>query len=410
MYCDNKSAVALCCNNVQHSRSKHIDIRYHFIKEQVENEIFELYFVRTKFQLADIFTNALFRERIEFLIDKLGMRSFNPETLKELADEPKNSVGLDRLRETRAQNLWGMYNKKNVDYVALLWEDFMYQADNREISSARKEHMPYLRFTKVIINHFISKDKTISMRNKIKLHIIRDDSLLDTLKFISKTQDYQQYGALIPDDMINQDIKDSEAYKTYYNFATRKVPPRKARKCKKVASPSRKLSPVKEAKPIKKAKRVKRPAKKSTTTPTASVVIRDSFGVSVLKKKAPTKANRNKGIEILSNVALSEAVQLKEATKRIKKDFHISQASGSGDGTGFELGVPDEQQRKTSGTDEETGTNPGLLDVPTYHSESENESWVDSEEDNDDNCYNNDPNIQIPRNQQPNTKYEYKRR
>nr|GFA37178.1 Gag-Pol polyprotein [Tanacetum cinerariifolium] len=36
MYCDNKSAIALCCNNVQHSRSKHIDIRYHFIKEQVE--------------------------------------------------------------------------------------------------------------------------------------------------------------------------------------------------------------------------------------------------------------------------------------------------------------------------------------------------------------------------------------
>ncbi|GKE37576.1 hypothetical protein Tco_1460981 [Tanacetum coccineum] len=87
MYCDNKSAIALCCNNVQHSRSKHIDIRYHFIKEQVENGVVELYFVRTKYQLADIFTKALCREIIEFLIDKLGMRSFTPETLKELADE-----------------------------------------------------------------------------------------------------------------------------------------------------------------------------------------------------------------------------------------------------------------------------------------------------------------------------------
>nr|GEZ00094.1 ribonuclease H-like domain-containing protein [Tanacetum cinerariifolium] len=47
MYCDNKSAIALCCNNVQHSRSKHIDIRYHFIKEQVENGVIELYFVNT---------------------------------------------------------------------------------------------------------------------------------------------------------------------------------------------------------------------------------------------------------------------------------------------------------------------------------------------------------------------------
>ncbi|GJZ97559.1 hypothetical protein Tco_0670012 [Tanacetum coccineum] len=94
-------------------------------------------------------------------------------------------------------------------------EDFMYEADNREISSARKEHMPYPRFTKVIINHFILKDKTISMRNKINLHTIPDDSLLGTLKFVSKTQDYQQYGSLIPDDIINQDIKDSKAYKTY---------------------------------------------------------------------------------------------------------------------------------------------------------------------------------------------------
>nr|GEX37111.1 retrovirus-related Pol polyprotein from transposon TNT 1-94 [Tanacetum cinerariifolium] len=72
MYCDNKSAIALCCNNVQHSRSKHIDIRYHFIKEQAENEVIELYFGR---------------ERIEFLINKLGMRSFTPETLKQLMNE-----------------------------------------------------------------------------------------------------------------------------------------------------------------------------------------------------------------------------------------------------------------------------------------------------------------------------------
>ncbi|GKA60050.1 retrotransposon protein, putative, ty1-copia subclass, partial [Tanacetum coccineum] len=87
MYCDNKSAIALCCNNVQHSRSKHIDIRFHFIKEHVKNGVIELYFVNTEYQLADIFTKALARERIEFLINKLGMRSFTPETLKHLADE-----------------------------------------------------------------------------------------------------------------------------------------------------------------------------------------------------------------------------------------------------------------------------------------------------------------------------------
>ncbi|GKB81742.1 retrovirus-related pol polyprotein from transposon TNT 1-94 [Tanacetum coccineum] len=60
---------------------------FHFIKEQVENGVVELYFVNTEYLLADIFTKALGRERIEFLINKLGMRSFTSETLKQLADE-----------------------------------------------------------------------------------------------------------------------------------------------------------------------------------------------------------------------------------------------------------------------------------------------------------------------------------
>ncbi|GJW47053.1 hypothetical protein Tco_0078699 [Tanacetum coccineum] len=87
LYCDNKSAIALCCNNVQHSRSKHIDVRYHFIKEHVENGVVELYFVRTEYQLADIFTKALPRERFNFLIEKLGMKSMSPDTLKRLTEE-----------------------------------------------------------------------------------------------------------------------------------------------------------------------------------------------------------------------------------------------------------------------------------------------------------------------------------
>ncbi|GKA34400.1 retrovirus-related pol polyprotein from transposon TNT 1-94 [Tanacetum coccineum] len=59
LYCDNKSTIALCCNNVQHSRSKHIDVKYHFIKEQVENRVVEVYFVIIEYQLADIFTKVL---------------------------------------------------------------------------------------------------------------------------------------------------------------------------------------------------------------------------------------------------------------------------------------------------------------------------------------------------------------
>nr|GEU90132.1 retrovirus-related Pol polyprotein from transposon TNT 1-94 [Tanacetum cinerariifolium] len=70
-YCDNRSTIALCCNNVQHSRSKHIDIRHHFIREQVEKGVVELYFVTTDYQLADIFTKALPRQRFEFILPRL---------------------------------------------------------------------------------------------------------------------------------------------------------------------------------------------------------------------------------------------------------------------------------------------------------------------------------------------------
>ncbi|GJT12755.1 retrovirus-related pol polyprotein from transposon TNT 1-94 [Tanacetum coccineum] len=86
LYCDNRSAIALCCNNVQHSRSKHIDIRHHFIREQVEKCVVELYFVTTDYQLANIFTKALPRERFEFLLPRLGMKSMNPKTLKHLQE------------------------------------------------------------------------------------------------------------------------------------------------------------------------------------------------------------------------------------------------------------------------------------------------------------------------------------
>nr|GEX57778.1 putative LRR receptor-like protein kinase [Tanacetum cinerariifolium] len=65
-------AISLCCNNVHHSRSKHIDIHHHFIREQVEKGVVELYFVMINYQLVDIFTKALPRERFEFLLPRLA--------------------------------------------------------------------------------------------------------------------------------------------------------------------------------------------------------------------------------------------------------------------------------------------------------------------------------------------------
>nr|GFA10726.1 retrovirus-related Pol polyprotein from transposon TNT 1-94 [Tanacetum cinerariifolium] len=75
IYCDLKSAIAISCNPVQHTRTKHIDVRYHFIKDHVEKGTIELYFVGTEYQLADLFTKSLPEARFKFLVEKLGMMS-----------------------------------------------------------------------------------------------------------------------------------------------------------------------------------------------------------------------------------------------------------------------------------------------------------------------------------------------
>nr|GEV95134.1 hypothetical protein [Tanacetum cinerariifolium] len=289
MYYDNKSAIALCCNNVQHSR-----------------------------------------ERIEFLINKLGMRSFTPETLKQLTDEVMNSggrpidmtidqqvaldkalvgydvlrltpfykafyarilgkchssssfntfqdeqqetivnleyfremlhicpiitnhtfdelpfkeeifaflrylghigeikkitdvntnklnqpwrsfaavfnkclsgksTGYDSLRLSQAQILWGMYHKKNVDFSYLLWEDFVYQVEYKDAKKRNEMYNP--RFTKVIINFFMTKDPLITRRNK--------------------------FGAMLPIELTNEDIRNSIAYKEYYAIVSGVAPPK----------------------------------------------------------------------------------------------------------------------------------------------------------------------------------------
>ncbi|GJX96341.1 retrovirus-related pol polyprotein from transposon TNT 1-94 [Tanacetum coccineum] len=87
LYCDSQSAIAISCNPVQHSRTKHIHTRYHFIKEQVENGIIELYFVRTEYQLADMFTKALPEERFQYLVRQIGMRCLTPAELEVLTKE-----------------------------------------------------------------------------------------------------------------------------------------------------------------------------------------------------------------------------------------------------------------------------------------------------------------------------------
>nr|GEW44079.1 retrotransposon protein, putative, unclassified [Tanacetum cinerariifolium] len=247
MYCDNKSAIALCCNNVQHSRSKHIDIRYHFIKEKVENWVIKLYFVNMEYQLADLFTKALGRDRIEFLINKLGMRSFTPETLKQLMDEVDETMdttinqqmAIDEALVPHAQrlrigrrNFCLLSNIKSKESTLQLVYDVMrlcpfFKAFLVEHKYHKKSNeMYYPRFTKVIIHYFMSKDLSIPRRNKMNWHYVRDDHMFSTIKLVFRHLDTQQFGALLPIELINEEIRNYNAYKEYYAIATGAVPPK----------------------------------------------------------------------------------------------------------------------------------------------------------------------------------------
>ncbi|GJZ51924.1 hypothetical protein Tco_0606439 [Tanacetum coccineum] len=218
------------------------------------------------------------------------------------------STRYDSLRLSQAQILWGMYHKKNVDYAYLLWEDFVYQVENKNVK--RSNEMYYPRFTKVIVNFFMTKDSSIPRRNRVNWHFARDDPMFTMIKVVSRHEDTQLYGAILPDELTNEAIKDSESYKEYYVIASGAEPPKtKASVKKKQAGSDKTKTP-----PTAKGKRLKTSAKAAKPA----------------KKKQPAKTSKAKGLTVLSEVALTEAEQMKLATKRSLIQTHSSHASGSG--------------------------------------------------------------------------------
>ncbi|GKC44719.1 hypothetical protein Tco_1062441, partial [Tanacetum coccineum] len=156
---------------------------------------------------------------------------------------------------------------------------------------------------------------------------------------------------------------DSPTYKTYLAFPTGAATPKKARKFKKLTSPSKKKTLVAVEEPTEKL------------------------------KKAPAKAKRSKGIELLSEATLLEEAQLKKAIKRSKREINIHQAGGSTEGADLESEVPDEPKGKLIDTSEGTGSKPRVLDVSKADS-SENETEFDDDKTVDLNKTNDEEEIQ----------------
>ncbi|GJT62451.1 hypothetical protein Tco_1005984 [Tanacetum coccineum] len=119
--------------------------------------------------------------------------------------------------------------RENVDYLELIWEDFDFQIHHRKERKSRRKTMPFHRFTKVIINHFLSQHKSLFNLKFQHYHTIKDDGIVRRLKFVRIREDYQEYGLPIPDMMLNDAIKGSESYQMLLKYLNGQIPPKKSK-------------------------------------------------------------------------------------------------------------------------------------------------------------------------------------
>ncbi|GJT65754.1 reverse transcriptase domain-containing protein [Tanacetum coccineum] len=344
MYCDNKSAIALCCNSVQHSRSKHIDIRFHFIKEHVENGVIELYFVNTEYQLADIFTKSLGRERIEFLINKLGAFV-------------SYAICLSKMIDLKSA-------KSHKDQIAL--DDALVAPANR---------LKIGKCNLCLISDVTSKEATLQV-------------VYDVLKLTPFYKAFQ-VSADVPEIYMQEDILQIYPKVGSFNYleenkvsvGTMPEISQCSKMIRNVISRKRRHSaiPPRESKASKKKADSDAPTKLKPPT-----IPKDKK-----EKKSGKGKQKAKELETISEAVLTEAEQLKIITKRSRKETHSSHAS-------------------RSGADEGTGISPGVPDAPDYDSDDDiswrsseddqaDDKDVDDEnaqDDEDDDKNNDDENAQ----------------
>nr|GFA47394.1 hypothetical protein [Tanacetum cinerariifolium] len=167
--------------------------------------------------------------------------------------------------------------------TAYVHQHFVYQVEQK-----KSNEMYYLRFTKVIIHQFMSKDPSIPRRNNIKWHYVRDDSIFSTIKVVSRHQNTQQYGAMLPIELTNDKIRNTKAYKEYYALATGEVVPKpKASARRKRSGSDTSITPP-----------------TATTTPTTTVAVTPKL-TATAKGKQPAKA---KSLSDASEIQMKELV------------------------------------------------------------------------------------------------------
>nr|GEV53642.1 ribonuclease H-like domain-containing protein [Tanacetum cinerariifolium] len=356
LYCDNHSTIALCCNNVQHSRSKHIDIRHDFIREQVENGVVELYFVTTDYQLEDIFTKALPRERFEFLLSRLDIKSMTLETLNVFRKEKRSKgwssyilsvrhggliiplhsgliislhsglINTSHSDKMADENVYALAPTRSDDQILLFLDETRFVLDANLLRDALEitpvdqaqqfvlplsgdaimDFVNLLGYTEII--HFVSASL---------FDLAKEDIRLGNLKFVPKGEINEFFGMPILDELFSNNIRNEPYYNAYLEMVVkhdRKVVAEKEGKKKTVSAKQPKSKPAIENSskpaPVLKPKATKeRPSKASTAKPPKPKSVKEKSS----KTTPPLKAGKGKIVRVhTSSQAHAGGVAIRE--------------------------------------------------------------------------------------------------
>nr|GEU41349.1 hypothetical protein [Tanacetum cinerariifolium] len=255
-----------------HSRSKHIDIRHHFIREQVERGVVELYFVMTNYQLADILTKALLRQRFEFILPRLAPAMAPPVRtddqilphirwvpigksncfldLEKSQGNPIYKIAVDLLKNTNFFKAFIASSTIPSIYIQQFWDTIQYdktagcyrcQLDEQWFVLTKDTLREALQITPVNINQaFIpppTADALINFVNELgypklvrnvsnrrhkfhsrpdsPLYLPNEEHVLGYLKFSAKGTKREVFGMSIPGSLITADIQKASYYQEY---------------------------------------------------------------------------------------------------------------------------------------------------------------------------------------------------
>ncbi|GKA77705.1 hypothetical protein Tco_0784242 [Tanacetum coccineum] len=301
----------------------------------------------------------------------------------------------DKLRKSRIDIRWGMFKRENVDYPELIWEYIAYQIDHRKEKKSRRENMPYPRFTKITINHFLKQHKSLTNLNYQHYHKIKDDGInhircssnIQQVKFLPRREEAKVQKArrllmtlkklLMYLKSLNQNqnlperkslVIEGSKRKSHYLLMTTlfsddpddalelaksisKTEAEEAEATRKVHATHARI--VTESVP-ESAK------KKSGGKSSKSVVIQDTL--SALKLKPATSKTKLKGAPSLT-LEEQKAIDIMQALKESKKTSKRQPGTGgSNEGTRTKPGVPDESTVVSATSSEGTGTKQGVPD------------------------------------------------